>query len=77
MRARRARELLKNYLASHPDIHLEYLPPYLPCLNPQERIWHQVRHKRTNPGWFPSLDEAWKAIRGTSRRWSVEKAKLM
>ena len=70
-------DLLQNYLATHPDLHLEYMPPYQPRLNPQERIWHQVRHERTNNHWFPSLDDTWKAVRETSRRWSVEKVKRL
>ena len=55
----------------------EVLPPIKPRLNPQERIWHQVRYERTNNRWFPDLDETWKAIRDTSRRWSVHKVKRL
>ena len=69
--------LVDSYLAKHPDLHLDYMPPYQPRLNPQERIWHQVRHERTNNHWFPTLDETWKAIRDASRRWSVQKVKRL
>ena len=69
--------LVHKYLATHPNLRLEYMPPYPPRLNPQERIEHQVRHERTNNHWFPSLDETWKAIRDTSRRWSVDKVQRL
>ena len=45
--------LVQKYLAEHRDVHLEYLPPYQPRLNPHERIWHQVRYERTNNRCFP------------------------
>ena len=64
---------VEKYLAAHRQIHLQYLPPYQPGLNPQERIWRRLRYERTNNHWFADLDQAWHAIRQTTRRWSTEK----
>lgn len=65
--------LVQKYLETHRQVHLEYLPPYQPGLNPQERLWRQLRYERTNNHWFADLDQAWQAIRETTRRWSTEK----
>lgn len=65
--------LVDQFLASHPDLHLDYLPSYQPGFNPQERIWHQVRYGRTTNHWSADLDQTWEAIRDTSRRWSMQK----
>jgi len=64
---------VRAYLATHPEIRLEYLPRYQPGLNPQERIWRQLRYERTTNHWFLDLDQTWAAIRDTSRRWSPAK----
>lgn len=69
--------LVDRYVASHPDLHLDYLPSYQPGLNPQERIWRQIRYERTTNHWFADLDQTWRAIRDTSRRWSVQKIKCL
>jgi transposase len=68
---------VRQYLSSHPDIQLDYLPPYHPALNPQERIWRQIRYERTTNRFFDDLDQTWTAIRETSRRWSVERVKRL
>ena len=46
-RAHRA-NLVKTYLANHPDIHLEYLPPYAPELNPEEYCHGNVKRRMKN-----------------------------
>ncbi len=69
--------LVKAYRTAHPDLRLDYLPAYQPGLNPQERIWRQIRYERTTNRWFPDLDATWQAIRDTSRRWSPEKIKRL
>ena len=69
--------LVEQFLAAHPDLHLNYLPSYQPGLNPQERIWRQVHYERTTNHWFTDLDQTWSAIRDTSRRWSVHKIKRL
>ena len=37
---------LRTWLESHPRIHLEFLPPYAPELNPVEYFWSYLK---TNP----------------------------
>jgi transposase len=46
-RAHRA-NLVKEYLAQHPDIHMEYLPPYAPELNPEEYCHGNVKRRMKN-----------------------------
>ena len=38
--------LVKKYLAQHPNIHREYLPPYAPELNPEEYC-HGIYHSKS------------------------------
>jgi transposase len=68
---------VKQYLAAHREIYLEYLPPYQPGLNPQERVWRQLRYERTNNHWFADLDQAWRAIRETTRRWPTQEIRRL
>ena len=68
---------MKKYLAAHRQIQMEYLPPYQPGLNPQERIWRQLRYERTNNHWFKDLDQTWRAIRETTRRWSTKRIRRL
>jgi len=63
---------LQQDLAWHPEVHRECLPPYQPGLNPQERLWRQIRYECTSDHWFADLDATWKTILETSRRWSPE-----
>jgi transposase len=69
--------LVDAYLAAHPDLRLDYLPSYQPGLNPQERIWRQIRYERTSNRWFSDLDQTWIAIRDSSRRWSLQKIRRL
>jgi transposase len=69
--------LVRRFLARHTDLRLDYLPSYQPGLNPQERIWRQIRYERTTNHWFLNLDETWEVIRETSRRWSPMKIKRL
>ena len=69
--------LVDQFLASQRDLHLNYLPSYQPGLNPQERIWRQVRYERTTNHWFADLDQTWNAVRDASRRWSPQKIKRL
>jgi len=41
-------QLVQAYLAEHPDIRMEYLPPYAPELNPQEYCHGTVKHRLKN-----------------------------
>lgn len=66
-------EVLDRFLRVHSRIHLEYLPPYQPALNMQERIWKQVRYEATTNRWFKTLDVTWTTVRQTVRHWSPHK----
>lgn len=68
-------EEIDNFLKTHRRLRLEYLPPYQPGLNPQERLWRQVRYEATTNRWFESLDDIWKAVQKTNRSWSPKKVK--
>lgn len=32
-----------EYLQHHPQLHVEWLPPYAPELNPQEQVWNYLK----------------------------------
>jgi transposase len=60
----RVREALKEYS----NIHLEYLPPYHPEMNPQERIWRFLRYEVTTNHYFPEVRAISVAIRKKQRQ---------
>lgn len=64
---------IDRFLKKHPRLHLDYLPPYQPGLNMQERIWRRVRYESTTNRWFENLDEIWSVVRKTTRSWSIHK----
>ena len=68
-------EEIKIFLRVHKRLHLEYLPPYQPGLNPQERLWREIRYESTTNQWFESLDDIWKTIQKTNRSWTPNKVK--
>lgn len=43
-------EPVDEYVSTHKRLQLDYLPPYQPGLNPQERIWKQIRGLRHRSG---------------------------
>jgi hypothetical protein len=61
---------VEEFLETHPRLHLDYLPPYQPGLNPQERIWRRVRYEATTNRWFENLGKTWSAVRKTLDSWS-------
>ncbi len=61
---------VERFLQTHPRLHLDHLPPYQPGLNPQERIWRQLRYQATTNRWFDSLDEIWSVVESTLHSWS-------
>ena len=63
-------EPVEQFLRDHPRLHLEYLPPYQPGLNPQERVWREVRYEATTNRWFENLGEIRDTIGKTIRSWS-------
>jgi transposase len=48
---------LKDYLAKHPDVTVEELPPYAPELNPVDQIWSYVKYGRLANYCPRNLDE--------------------
>ncbi len=65
------------FLQTHTEIHLEYLPPYQPALNPQERIWRQARYEVSKNVWFPDLDILCTKFKKRVRQWSKQKVKRL
>lgn len=66
-----------RFLQTHPRLRLDYLPPYQPGLNPQERIWRRVRYEATTNRWFETLDAVWDTVRRTTHSWSPQKVKRL
>jgi transposase len=64
---------VENFLRTHRRLHLDYLPPYQPGLNPQERIWRQIRFEATTNRWFETLEAVWNTVQKTTRSWSQRK----
>ena len=56
---------------------LRYLPSYQPGLNPQERIWRQVRYEATTNRWFETLDFVWDTVQRTTRTWTPNKVRRL
>jgi len=57
--------------------HCEYLPPYQPSCNPQERIWKRIRYEATTNRWIGTIDETWIAVYKTFHSWSPDKLKRL
>jgi len=66
-------EEVRSFLRTHTRIRLAYLPPYQPGLNPQERIWRQVRYEATTSRWFECLDMIWETVQVTTHSWTKDK----
>ena len=47
---------IREFLRKHKRLRIEYLPPYQPALNMQERIWRQIRYESTTTRWFDNRD---------------------
>ena len=70
-------EKVRLFLESHKEIHLEYLPPYQPALNPQEKIWRQGRYEVTRNVWFYDLDTIYIKFQHRICHWSTKKVKRL
>ena len=68
---------VENFLRTHRRLHLNYLPPYQPGLNPQERVWRQIRFEATTNRWFETLEEVWTTVQRTTRSWSQYKVRRL
>ena len=54
---------LRPWLFQHRDVlRLDYLPPYSPELNHQERVWKLTRRLVTHNRYFPVLEELMNAV---------------
>jgi transposase len=53
--------VVKEYLARHPEFHLEFLPAYSPNLNLIERLWKFLR-KKAFTRWHESFEEMEAAV---------------
>jgi len=70
-------DVIRQFLDTHRRLHLEYLPPYPPALNPQERIWRRVRYEATTNRWFENLEATWATIQRTTHSWSPQKIRRL
>lgn len=61
---------IDSFLADHPHVDLESLPPYHPELNLVDRLWKQLRYEATTSRYFPALDDILLAVRKQQRYWS-------
>ncbi|MEA3379016.1 MAG: IS630 family transposase [Nanoarchaeota archaeon] len=50
-------DVIREYLAEHSNIKVEYLPPYCPELNPIETCWKITRQNVTNSNYFPTIEK--------------------
>jgi transposase len=66
-------EAVRDFLRTHPRLHLEYLPPYQPALNMQERIWRRILYEATTNCWLASLDDIWDTVQRTTQAWTPRK----
>ena len=70
-------DLVRQFVRKHPRLHLQYLPPYQPGLNSQERIWWRLRYESTTNRWFETLDDIWATVDKTTCSWSREKIRRL
>lgn len=68
---------VKQFLKEHANLILEYLPPYHPELNPQERIWHMIRYEVTTNRYYISIDAIHQSIRQQRHRWKPKKIRSL
>ena len=64
---------VREFLRTHPRLHLRYLPPYQPALNMQERLWRRIRYEATTNRWFETLDDIWDTVQRTTGAWTPQK----
>lgn len=70
-------EPVEQFLPAHPRLRLEYLPPYQPGLNMQERIWRQIRYEATTNRCFDNVDLIRSTVQKTMRSWSPVKIRRL
>jgi len=70
-------QVVRDFLDRHRRLRLEYLPPYQPALNPQERVWRRLRYEATTNRWFEHLDDVWDTVQATTHSWSPHKIRRL
>lgn len=70
-------DVIETFLKEHTRLHIEYLPPYQPGLNMQERVWRRVRYESTTNRWFDDLENVWSVVQKTKQSWSAHKIKRL
>ena len=68
---------VRKFLNAHTNIQVEYLPPYHPELNVQERVWHLIRYEATTNQYHATVDMIEHAIRKRQRHWRTKKIKTL
>jgi transposase len=64
-------EALRPWLWEHRHLlRLDFLPPYSPELNPQERVWKLTRRVITHDCYFPLLDQLVDTVLCQLARWA-------
>jgi transposase len=53
-----------------PCLHLDYLPPYSPELNPIERVWKLLRRLRIHNQYFETLDHLMRQVSEQLALWA-------
>jgi len=70
-------KILAPFLRKHRHLlHLEFLPPYSPNLNPIERVWKLTRRLCTHNRYFPQLDELLEVVSKQMCIWSKPNPEL-
>ena len=70
-------ERVQQFLNARPNIEVEYLPPYHPELNVQERVWHLIRYEVTTNQYHATVDLIEQAIRKRQMHWKTKKIKTL
>jgi len=64
-------KVLQPFLTDHREtLHLEFLPPYSPELNPIERVWKLTRKLCTHDTYFEKLEPLTNAVAQQHSLWS-------
>jgi hypothetical protein len=68
---------VEEFIRQHKRLHVDYLPPYQPALNMQERIWRRIRYEGTTNHWFENLDATWSSVQRVTHSWSGQKIRRL
>jgi len=55
-------QVVRNFINKHPNIKVEYIPPYSPELNPIETCWKVSRNQVTKSQYFSSIEDMQRAL---------------